>query len=76
MDGLRLEAIFNVLVEIRDRLPEKAEAVKSTSVTEVMADAIRLEKVRELAEALASSSSYEFRTCGYDLLHILNGDGE
>lgn len=75
MDALRLEAIFNVLVEIRDRLPEKAATEKPTSVTEVMTDAIRLEKVRELAERWLGSSDPDVKYRGGELLAAL-GWGE
>ena len=71
MDALRLEAIFNVLVEIRDRLPEKAAAEKSTSVTEVMTDAIRLEKVRELAREWYRSTYGVRQDCAVEIFRIL-----
>lgn len=72
MDAGQFETIVDLLVEIRDRLPEKPEVKAPESITGIMTDAIRLEKVRSLVDLWANSSVPTLQDCGRAILVVLN----
>lgn len=76
MDEGQFKAVARLLMEIRDRLPERVEAKPASvaEITEIMTDAIRLQRVRELAERWLADSNPDVKYCGRWLRDVLDGE--